>query len=305
MSCEQGIKQSRIIRRLRRSPLTDPNQYIAAPEDAMQYDLVPELPPSSGYENIVTAMDVFSRYLSSYLKSNQDAKTIAKVIISIMTEQADLPRTLIPDIGSALGSHVNKDKAGVLGITLKHATTKYAQTIGLLERSQASINHALKIETGMRRSLRHQYVSIAVLNYNTSYLANIGFEPSRMFHGRLPYNILDLKTSIRPQKIPSPDSQIAQDVLEETEMIFQDVRKNALQAYIKYKAHYDKKSQCLTTQTSRLRLRLTTNSGLLWKQKSHYRFLGGLDLILLKKSYRKTFIWYGKLAPMRRKCFIE
>ena len=41
---------------------------------------------------------------------------------------------------------------------------------------------------------------------------------------------------IRPQQVPSPGSQIAQDVLEQTELIFQDVRKNAMQAYIKYKA---------------------------------------------------------------------
>ena len=47
---------------------------------------------------------------------------------------------------------------------------------------------------------------------------------------------------IRPQKIPAPDSQIAQDVLEQTEMIFQDVREKAMQAYIKYKTYYDKKA---------------------------------------------------------------
>ena len=41
-------------------------------------------------------------------------------------------------------SHVIKGVAGVLGITLKHATTKHAQTIGLLERSHASISQALK-----------------------------------------------------------------------------------------------------------------------------------------------------------------
>ena len=132
--------------------------------------------------------------------------------------------------------------AGVLGITLKHATTKHAQTIGLLERSHASIKQALKIESGERRSLWHKYVSIAVLNYNTSYHATIGCEPSRVFHGRTPYNILDLKMGIRPQKIPSPESRIAQDVLEQTEPIFQDVRKNAMQAYIKYKAYYNKKA---------------------------------------------------------------
>ena len=44
----------------------------------MQIDLVPGLPPSGGYENIVIAMDVLSRYLFAYPTSNQDATTIAK-----------------------------------------------------------------------------------------------------------------------------------------------------------------------------------------------------------------------------------
>ena len=208
----------------------------------MQIDLVPGLPPSGGYENIVTGMDVFSRYLFAYPTSNQDATTITKVIINIITKHANLPTKLIQDKGTAFTSHVIKEVADVLGITLKHATTKHAQTIGLFERSHASIKQSLKIETGERRSLWHKYISIAVLNYNTSYHSNIGCEPSRVFHGRIPYNILDLKLGIRPQKISSPDSDIAQDVLEQTEMIFQDVGRNAIQAYIKYKAYYDRKA---------------------------------------------------------------
>ena len=242
LSCEQCLRESRITPRLTRPPLQNPNEYITAPEDAMQINLVPGLPPSGGYENIVTAIDVFSRFLFAYPKSNQDAKTVAKVIINIMTKHAYLPKTLILDKGTAFTSIVIKEVAGVLGITLKHATTKHAQTIGLLERSHASIKQALKIETGERRSMWHKYVSIAVLNYNTSYHASIGCEPSRVFHGRIPYNILHLKKGIRPQEIPPPDSQIAQDVLEQTETIFQDVRKNTMQAHIKYKAYYDRKA---------------------------------------------------------------
>ena len=214
----------------------------------MQSDLVPGLLPSSGYENIVTAMDVFFRFLFAYLTSNQDATTIAKVAINIMTKHAYLPTTLISDKGTAFTSYVIKEVAGVLGITLKHATTKHAQTIGLLERYHASIKQSLKIETGERRSLWHKNISIAVLNYNTFYHSSIGCEPSRVFHGRIPYNILDLKTGNGPQKTSSPDSEIAQDVLEQTEATFQDVRKNAMQAYIKYKAYYDKKSQCFKTE---------------------------------------------------------
>ena len=198
----------------------------------------------------MTAMEVFSRYLFAYPTSNKDATTIAKVIITIMTKHAYLPTTLISDKGTAFTAHVIKEVAGVLGITLKDATTKHAQTIGLLERSHASIEQSLKIETGERRSLWHKYISIAVLNYNTSYHSSIGCEPSRVFHGRILYNILDLKLGIRPQKIPLPDSEVAQDFLEQTETIFQDVRRNAMQAYIKYKAYYDKKANATKLKQS-------------------------------------------------------
>ena len=164
MPCKQCLRKSRIDRSVTRPPLQNPNEHITAPEDAMQNDFVPELPPSGCYKNIVTALDVFSRYLFAYSTSNQDAKTIAKVLINIMTKHAFLPTTLISDKGTAFMSHVTKEVAGVLGNTLKHATTKHAQTIGLLERSHASIKQALKIEPGERRSLWHKYINIAVLN---------------------------------------------------------------------------------------------------------------------------------------------
>ena len=49
-------------------------------------------------------------------------------------------------------SHKNKEMAGVLGVTLKHATKKHAQTNGMLEQSHASINQALNSQTIERGS---------------------------------------------------------------------------------------------------------------------------------------------------------
>ena len=126
-----------------------------------------------------------------------------------MTKHAYLPTSLISDKGTAFMSHVIKEVAGFLGITLKHATTKHAQTIGLLEQSLASIKQALKSETGERRSLWHRYVSIAVINYNTPYHTSIGCEPGRVFHDPNPYNILDLNLGIRRQRQLIPFSQFA------------------------------------------------------------------------------------------------
>ena len=108
MSCEQCIRESRIDRRLTSCPLQNPNEHNTAPEDARQLDLVPELPPSGGCENIVTAMDVFSCYFFAYPTSNQDARTISKVLINIMTKHAYLPTTLILDKCTAFMSHVIK-----------------------------------------------------------------------------------------------------------------------------------------------------------------------------------------------------
>ena len=85
-------------------------------------------------------------------------------------------------------------------------------------------------------------VSIAVLNNNTSYHASIGCEPSKKIHGRIPYNVLDFKLGIPPHQAPVHTPQIAQDVLDQKKMIHQNVRKNAMQAYINYGASYDKKA---------------------------------------------------------------
>ena len=133
ISCEQCIRESRIDRSLTRLPLQNPNELITAPEDAMQIDLVQELTPSGDYENNVTAMDVFPRYLLAYPASNQDSKTSATALKDIMTNHAYIPRTLISDKGTAFMSHLIKKVADVLDLTLKHATTKHAQSVGLLE----------------------------------------------------------------------------------------------------------------------------------------------------------------------------
>ena len=184
----------------------------------------------------------------TYPTPSQDANTIAKFIINILIKHAYLPTTLISNKGSAFLSQVIKEVAGVLGINLKHATTKHAQTIRLLERSYASIKEALKIKTGERRSLWHKYVSIVFLTYDTSYHTSIGCEPSKVFHCRVPYKILDLKLGLRPQQAPFPTSQIAQDILDQTQMIHRDVRRKAMQAYIKHKAYYDKKANASKLQ---------------------------------------------------------
>ena len=37
------------------------------------------------------------------------------------------------------------------------------------------------------------------MTYNTSYHESLGCEPKTVFHGRIPYNILDIKLGLKPE----------------------------------------------------------------------------------------------------------
>ena len=93
-------------------------EWDLGPEDAMQIDLLPNLPPSCGYENNITAMDVFSKYLLAYPVTDASARNTAKVIYDIMTKHTYLPTTLITDKGTASTSKLVAEIAQILGIQI-------------------------------------------------------------------------------------------------------------------------------------------------------------------------------------------
>ena len=212
-------------------------------EELMQIDLFPELPPCGGSEKIITAIDVFSRYAFAYPVSNPTAVNTAKVIIDIMTRHTCLPKLNITDKGSVFVSQVIHEVAEILGINLKHATTKHAQTVGVLERAHATIKTSLKMASGEYRKRWRNNLPIAILNYNTTYQSSIDCEPSRVFHGRVPHNILDHKLGMRVNPNIAPNTDFAEELLRRTRNLYDKTKKNVMQSYIKYKRYYNKKAK--------------------------------------------------------------
>ena len=241
--CEICIHDKRINNTRITPELIHIPEWDLGPEDLMQIDLLPELPPSGGYENIITAIDVFSRYAFAYPVSNPTAVSTAKVIIDIMTRHAYLPTLIITDKGSVFVSQVIHEVTEILGINLKHATSKHAQTIGVLERAHATIKTSLKMASGEYRKQWHKYLPIAILNYNTTYHSSIDCEPSRVFHGRVPQNILDHKLGLSFNPNIAPTTDFAEELLRRTKILYDKTKKNVMQSYIKYKRYYDKKAK--------------------------------------------------------------
>ena len=153
--CEICIKDKRVPNSSITPELLNLPEWDLGPEDAMQIDLLPNLPSSGGYENIITAMDEFSRYLFAYPVNDASATNTAKVIIDIMTKHTYLPTTLITDKGTAFTSRLVAEVSQTLGIRIKCATTKHPETIGKLERTHASLKTNLKMASGDYRRQWH------------------------------------------------------------------------------------------------------------------------------------------------------
>ena len=125
---------------------------------------------------------------------------------------------------------------------MKCATTKHPQTIGKLERTHASLKTNLKMASGDYQRQWHKYLPLAVLNYNTIYHTTLGCEPSKFFHGRIPYITLDHKLDLNtnPKVLPTTDFS---DEFQRRTQILLDSAKNSMQPYLKYKEYYDRKAK--------------------------------------------------------------
>ena len=243
LGCEACIKDKRTTNPSLTPELLNLPEWDVGPEDALQIDLLPYLPPSGGYENIITALDVLSRYLFAYPVADASASSTAKVIIDIMTRHAYYPTTLITDKGTAFTSRLVDEVAKILGIQIKCATTKHPQTIGNLERTHASLKCNLKMASGEYWRQRHKYLPLAVFNYNTTYHSSIGCEPSRIFYGRVPYNILDHRLGLNPNPKILPTTDFAEELQRRTQILIDRTKKNIMKSYLKYKEYYDRKAK--------------------------------------------------------------
>ena len=160
-----------------------------------------------------------------------------------MTKHTYLPTTLITDKGMAFTSKLVAEIAQIMGIQMKCATTKHPQTIGKLERTHASLKTNLKMASGDYRRQWHKYLPLAGLNYNTTYHATLGCEPTRIFHGRIPYNILDHKLGLNPNPKVLPTTDFADEFQKRTQILMDSTKNNIMQSYLKYKEYYERKAK--------------------------------------------------------------
>ena len=145
-NCQTWIQTKSINNDLFRTELLNCPEWDLGPEAILQMDILPNLPHGGGYDHRVTAIDVLSQYLLAYPVTRITATIVSRVIMDILCKHTYRPTTIITDLGTQFNAQVTHEITAVLGIEVKHATMKHAQTIGLLERTHASVKAQSKTQ---------------------------------------------------------------------------------------------------------------------------------------------------------------
>ena len=83
------------------------------------------------------------------------------------------------------------------------------------------------------------------LNYNTTYQSSLGCGLSRIFHGRVPYNILDHRLGLNPNPKIIPTTAFAEEYQRRTQILIDKTKQNITQLYLKYKEYFERKPKAV------------------------------------------------------------
>ena len=121
-SCETCKRSNSVNESKIRPPLQKIYDPCNGPSDLMEVDIVGPLPTSNGFTHILTAIDVFSRYLFAVPLRKPDKPSFVNALLSVFDKHAYVPTHILTDKGSVFTAEIFQKLTKAIGIEISHAT---------------------------------------------------------------------------------------------------------------------------------------------------------------------------------------
>ena len=287
-NCLTCLQLKRVPSKFLKTPLQPVSSLNSYPGETLQIDLVgPLTSPVRRY--VLTAIDVFTKYLFAVPLTNVRADTIARGLTSIFFRHSYLPKTILSDLGTSFVSELLHELTKLLEIQLEHASLKHPQTVGVVERSHSALKRILKLNTNEQWDDWFKYVQLATFIHNTSYHSAIGCSPTVLFHGREPIKPLDLRFNNTLIERFSPYSEYVIALQDAMNKKFSETKFKLTEMYNKYRAYYDCKAEAkplaLFSYSLLLNPKLMTQSDFASKSWPIWLPLYRIEKILTNSNY--------------------
>ena len=155
------------------------------PMQVMAVDILGPLPESeAGNSYILVAGDYFTRWMEAYPIPNQEATTVARVLVDQWFCRFSVPEQLHSDQGRQFESDLIAGVCKTLGIEKTRTTPYHPQCDGLIERFNRTLLDMLATTTHDHPFDWEDNIRKVCLAYNTSVQSTTGYTPFFLVFGR-------------------------------------------------------------------------------------------------------------------------
>ena len=225
--------------RTNRAPL---QQYLVGePLERIAIDILGPLPKTRrGNRFVVVIADYFTKWAEAFALPDQEAITVAKVVVEEFVCRFGTPRQLHTDRGSNFESHLFQEVCRLLNIDKTRTTSRRPQSDGMVERFNRTLATMLTMYAEKDQRSWDEHLPYVMLAYRSSVHDSTGFSPNRMMLGREVE--LPLQTVVG---MPEPEEQYTDpgnyvDLLQERLVsAHEEARKHLKRSAIQQKRYYD------------------------------------------------------------------
>ena len=215
---------------------------VGMPWERLGVDITGPHPKSkNGFTYILTITDYFTKWADAFPIRNQEATTVAKVLVDRVFSYMGMPLQILTDQGRNFESELFNYLLSRLGIDHARTTAYKPSTNGQIERFHLTLNAILGKVVSENQRDWDSHVPYAVAAYRATIHESTGYSPNFLMFGhevRAPIDlVLGSKTDF--EKTFASSHEFVEDKLSTFQAAYQLVRKKLKLSAERQKRRYD------------------------------------------------------------------
>ena len=189
-----------------------------------------------GHNSVLVITDHYTKYACAFPTRNQEAKTVAKLLVEEFIVHYGIPERLHSDQGRCFDGKIIRNMCKMMGIEKSRTTPYHPEGDGITERFNRTLISMLKTLEPDQKQNWKAHVAPLVHAYNCTRHDSTGFTPFYLMFGRTPRLPLDIFLGIQDDYQTTVKS-----VRDNLEAAYEAANKASREASKKQARNYDKK----------------------------------------------------------------
>jgi transposase InsO family protein len=194
---------------------------------------------SSGYIYILTLVDYFSKWCDAFPMRNQEASSIASILVDRVFSYFGTPLQLLTDRGRNFESELFEEMCKLMKIDHIRTTTYKPSTNGLVERFHRTLNSMIAKVVAENQRNWDKCLPSVLAAYRATVHESTGFTPNYLFLGRENYAPLDLVMPTPHNELPKTANEFVSERGNRMQKAYDLVRSQLGKCAMRRKRYYD------------------------------------------------------------------